>query len=339
MWSGLRFAEYEQQRRAMLALAPPHLLDGGETNLYRTLARHDPQRFGPVAPSADPKSGYRCHVAEAFLDRLGWDPAAFASRSLVSQGVRHSLALIFGWAATERVTAVLPSDVYPVYEALAAESGVVFSSYEARRGLPWAHLESHRHWGLLVCDPLKPWGGALSAPEWRRLLALAHATQSQVWVDGAYSLMPSAPVRASLTRTPDAPLAFLGSLSKGWLTPGCAGVVISSPALANQWRSAFQGAPKQEGRLREALACLTRYSARPDRVEAVVTHARHALLDRLKERGIPAVAPGQGYFVVSPMAPADVWRRGVLPIPGSVFGSSAANLSVISALGWVGQGG
>lgn len=329
IWSGLDFTAFAQQRHALLAHGG--FVDAGETGLYRVLPAHDPERFAALAPSAHPKAPYRCHLAEGFLDYLGLPRENYKPRTLVSQGVRYSLSLIFRQLASvpDRLRLWLPSDVYPVYGQLAQETGVDFDTYAARAGIPWERLEHHFGWCLLVCDPLKPWGTRLSAPDWDRIVDLARATDSLVLIDGAYDLALSPALRAHLDA--EAPIAFLGSLSKGWLAPLRGGVVVANTATTHAWRPFFQQASKNEVMTREAYAALTDVLDRPAEVAVVVNDARSRLLTKMRQMGVVVKDPGHGYFVVSDLSPETWWTKGVLAIPPSVFGSAGSG-SVLSAL-------
>ena len=325
------FSSFSAHRQAWLATRDPAAtLDAGETNLYRTLARANPEAFGPIAQDPDARAAHRCHVAEVFLDLLGLPHWPMVPRTLVSQGVRHSLALIFRHLAATRSHGLwLPSDVYPVYGALAQESGLTPATYTARTGLPWQAMESRERQCLLVCDPLKPWGGRLSAKDLHGLAKWARDTRSQVLVDAAYDLSLSPALRSLLAD--GAPIAFLGSLSKGFLAPLCAGVVVASIPQIRAWRPAFTQSQKNEPLLRQAHAALTAHQGRPKALDRHLTDVRRRLLEQVKAHALPVEDPGHGYFLTS-AAPREAWlEKGVLGIPASAFGSTQPG-TVLSAL-------
>ncbi len=337
--NGLNYAEYALLRNEILSkeryVAGLVLVDAGQTNLYKTLAAKDPRRFGMINPSLEDKAQYRCHLGELFLDRLHLSRQDYKPKTLVSHGVRHSLSLIFKSIKQEgKYGLVLPADVYPVYLTLADESGLTYQTYHARTGLPWEYLEGNEGWCLLVCNPLKPWGGQITNDEWDRLVALAITQQGVVVVDGAYDLNLPSGLRHHLDE--DAPVAFMGSLSKGWLSPLRGGVVVTNRQLADVWRMNFQKSAKEEGHLREAFAALNDHPGRPFTVDTVVNAARHKLIKLLNERGLSAHDPGHGYFVVINATAQEAWEKGVLAIPDTAFGQAQKeSICIASALSLV----
>ena len=335
--SGLDFEAFGGLRLRLLRDFPS-VLDAANTSLYRTLPGISPHRFAPIPPSVEDRAAYRCHLAEAMLEHLGFEVADWRSQALVSQGVRSSLALLWSQPDVRSRKMWLPTDVYPVYQALATEAGVDLKGYEARLGLPWDALAHTRQWCVLVCDPLKPWGASAPAQDLDKLVGLAKAQDGLVLVDGAYAPDPSPKLRALLRNR--APLAWLWSLSKGWLIPYRAGLVLTSPSLANAWRPAFSQSQKSERALREAYAALSEFPSRPAHVRALVDSSRERLFDRLADNARQVRDPGHGYFLASDLTPEQWWERGVLAIPSSVFGSAhpGSVLSSLGALGFASQG-
>jgi histidinol-phosphate/aromatic aminotransferase/cobyric acid decarboxylase-like protein len=326
-FSGLDFTSYAQLRKQLLVQGG--FLDCGQTNVYRALAQRDPEQFGLIAPSQDPQASYRCHLAEQFRHYLGLDDIAYASRCLISHGVRHSLSLIFSsLAAQTDTTLILPRDVYPVYAQLAQQAGIDFDGYEARTGLPWHRLNTTRDWTLLVCDPLKPWGSYLGIQEIDRLVQVAIQQGGTLLIDAAYDIHLAPIWRDHLDA--DAPIAFLASLSKGWLLPGHGGLVVTSDFLANTWREVFQSAEKDLTKFQVAFAALSEHRTRIVQVSKTVGLLRGTLVNAMKDRRIP-LSQHAGYFAISPLSCSALWEQGVLGIPPLVFGSSYTG-SVLSAL-------
>jgi histidinol-phosphate/aromatic aminotransferase/cobyric acid decarboxylase-like protein len=329
-WADLDHAGFVARRAALLDQGWTGI-DAGITDLYGVMARLDPVRFGPMAPSNHRQAPYRCHLAEAFLDYLHLAPADFKPHALISQGVRHSLSLVL--QARPHSTWWLPGDVYPVYAQLAAQADVAPLAYAARTGLPWAALHATRGWTLLVCNPLKPWSTRLPAEDWEALVEVAKRQKGVVLVDAAYDL-------DQLQRFPshvDNPVAFLGSLSKGWLLPYRGGLVLAGADLAAAWRPVFSAASKDEQRTREAFAAITAHVHRPSQVQMTVEASRARLLEALVQRQVP-IDHAEGYWVSSPMTHEELLTRGVLSIPPSVF-TSAWSGSVLSSLGCLSEDG
>lgn len=325
----MNFLEFEVWRKAHLA-AQPHLMDGGCTTFYKHLAEMDPVRFGPIASSINPKAIYRCHVAEEFLRHMHLDESTYKPRTLITHGVRASLQAIFQhWAKEDRLV-FLPKDVYPVYLELAQQAQLRVQMYAQSKDLPWGMLEkSFQPWGLLVCTPLKPWGGRIDSQQLERLMCLAE-NKGQVILDGAYQLQPDPWVEQALNQ--EKPLAFLGSLSKGWLSPWKAGIVIGPRTWIDDWRSAFQQLPKNTESFAQAFAALTEYAHRPQDVLNFVDQKRTMVVDYFKEKGIPVIG-SEGYFLTTSESIENLLEQNILAIPPSVFGSGNPNIkAVVSVL-------
>ena len=316
---------FTRHRQHMLS-TPPHLRDGGNMDLYATLRAHDPERFGTIAPSVDRKAPHRCHTAEAFLEHMNLDwPKA---NTLVSHGVRATLSAVCAAYAHTNRTLVLPSDVYPVYQQIAQASGVSTQTYPARLGVGAPSMD--QPWALLVCNPLKPWGGTLSDEQWRTLITHAQDHNGVVLVDAAYDLAPP-PVVLELM-TAGAPVVFLGSLSKGWLLPWHAGITLGPPEHLDPLRAHVRALPVDTDKLRIAFAALTDHGTRPKLVHNEIAHRRQQGLSTLEALSIP-VSHADGYFVVTPQSPIELIKQGVLGIPSTVFGAPPGGPSLISVLG------
>lgn len=294
----------------------PALLDLGEPNLYRSLAGQLPT----ITASPSLEARYRCHVAERYLERL--DLTVPKERALVTHGVRRSLSAIFHALAARGSIVALPSDVYPVYLTLAAEAGVRVHLYEARTGQLGALADVD---ALVVCAPLKPWGGLgplAAARAWARALP-----GRLLVVDSAYATPPLPDVRAPIAGDE---AVVLSSLSKGWLLPDHVGLAVL-PSWATELRSALAALAKDERKYAIGYAALTEHADRPAQVAAAL-RARAAQLDALT-RARPALRAGacHGYFAVAERSAEELVAAGVLGIPATVFGGPA-HLTVLSSL-------
>lgn len=323
----MSFEQYSVERRALSG--NPSLIDMGEHNLYGSLSLSFPGRFPMIAPSDDPKAQYRCHVAELFLERWGL-PAGEKSRATVCEGVRAALRAIFSMLAAEGKSILIPSDVYPEYLRLAAQSGIRTRFYEARAGAPsmeeLAAVDS-----ALVCDPLKPWGGHLGRQESARLAAWAMEKPSErlLIADCAYGMDD---VGAGSDWRDGAQALVLSSLSKGWLAPRKAGCAMAPLAWADRVREAIGLMGKSHEGLRQAYACLSSHSKRPAAVALAVAEraADAAEIVGARTEGLSLA----GYFFRSKQ-PASAWlAQGIIAIPCSVFGSGSSEsfLSVLAPL-------
>lgn len=311
-------------------------LDAAEHNLYSSLPRSFPGRFEAIEPSVEAAAQYRCHVGELFVERWGL-PDCEKARLSVCEGVRGALASLFAGLARSGLKALLPSDVYPVYLALAKEARLEFETYEARRGDgAWDEMDLEPFGAVLVCDPLKPWGGSMGGRMGGRLAAWASIDPSGrvAIVDSAYGIDASGWTRSALE---SGSAMVLASLSKGWLEPLAAGVALAPEAWADRARAWIGARAKNENRLRVAYHALARHADRPSEVERAIEQRRWAMSGTLAQRagGGLDLTPA-GYFWSSPM-PSSWWaQRGILAIPASAFGSGEA-CSLVSMLEAVGS--
>ncbi|WP_209444371.1 hypothetical protein [Ralstonia insidiosa] len=114
----MNFAAFKLWREACLRTTPD-VVDCAETNLYGALASLQPH----LDPSETPQRVHRCDLARAWLQRYGFDTGR-SRQALVCRGVRHALQLIFRRLSAKGAHLWLPSDVYPVYQALAQSAGI-----------------------------------------------------------------------------------------------------------------------------------------------------------------------------------------------------------------------
>lgn len=318
------FEAFRALRSALLQ--DKSLKDMGEHNLYASLPQSFPGRFDPIPQSALPKAKHRCHIAEEFLARWGMGES-HKRRASVCEGVRSALGAVFAALASEHKRVLIPSDVYPEYARLAALAGVSRELYSARLGAP-SDEALGRVDAALLCDPLKPWGGALEQSEADRLSAWAGERPADrlLIVDAAYDIDGSEAVRRWRE---GAGALVIASLSKGWLLPKRAGCALAPAGWEDRIRRALGALPNQEACLRQAFEALSVHPDRPERVRLAVRDLAEFAIASLGEHGVGLRA--QGYFVPSCL-PASAWlERGVIAIPASVYGSAEAR-SFLSVL-------
>lgn len=328
--AGLDRMDFEtwSSARAEALASNPGLLDAAESNLYAALPSRFPGRFESIPESPARAAAHRCHVAELFVARWGW-PDDEKSRVGLTRGVRDSLAAVFGLLAARGMRALIPSDVYPAYVTIARAAGLEFSAYRARGGPP-SERELEGVGAALVCDPLKPWGGALSTSQAERLGSWARADPSGrlLILDAAYEVdwSPSARLLVECGSA-----MGLASLSKGWLAPWLAGAAVAPPAWAPATRAACGARPKEPGSLARAYQALSALPGRPGEVASAVGELRERASAILSARGEDPFGGPSGYMGASPR-PASWWfERGALAMPASVFGSAEGG-SVLSCL-------
>lgn len=303
------------EQRSELKRTRPELTDRAELNLYRSLG----PRFATITPSTHREAPYRCHLAERFLAHLEL-PAEWKARTLVSHGVRRSLRALFG--LVKRVA--VPTDVYPVYLELAADAGVEVVPWEAANGLS---LRDDCE-ALLICEPSKPWGTALTDAQTDELISWAQRAGKLIILDSAYATPPPA---NALRLLQSGHAALLCSLSKGWLIPDHGGICIVPEEWMSRARAAFAALPKDETKLRIAYAALTEFASRPREVTSMLTASARELDAWSAANPELQVRPCVGYFAVSALPFTQLLERGVIGVPASVFGSQRV-ATVITSL-------
>lgn len=287
-------------------------LDAGNSCVYEWAGRWPQESVQEVD-----RARHRCHLAEAWLEHLGLANMD-KTNVLMGQGVRYSLGIMMEQDRADR-TLLRPDDVYPQYARIQHGSGMEGEVYSARLGLPWERMERKRKWSLLVCDPLKPWGGRLDDEQWSRLIELAARQNGCVWIDGAYARIPPGVVVEAMEQ--GCPVVWMGSLSKFWLRPKILGGVLGHRSVLERWKDAFRSQEKDIGKLSLGWELLRNHPNRPDEVEQISAKARARLLGRLDERGLGMGVkdPGHGYMLRHEFSASTLIQEGVLALPESVF--------------------
>lgn len=238
---------------------------------------------------------------------LRFDHCAF------SLGVRDTLTDLFGVLSRRGSTLALPSDVYPVYGKIAESVGLRTIDYPT---LPSLNVEAALAAdAVLITAPCVPLGRDLTAAEVESLLAWLRQSPNRLLVlDRVYDYDRPALVQP-LIDSNQAIVCY--SLSKTFLSPLTMGLAIVPP----QWAEALKTSVPPE--CEKAKVLLTRYRDFPRWQQSIFRH-RWRNLD-----GIPA--PSTGYLSVVPASHRELLDRGILAIPGEVYGASN-DLSVVSCL-------
>jgi histidinol-phosphate/aromatic aminotransferase/cobyric acid decarboxylase-like protein len=200
--------EFFEQMRADITGERPDILDLSETSFARVMK---PYRLDPARLKL-PEGAHRCHLAEDWLALFGL-PSGWRARALVSSGVRDSLDLLFGWFSDREMKVGIPSDVYPVYERIAFRNRLRTSRFPT---FPRLDLDmAYDCDAVLVCNPSKPRGWALTGAELESLLGwLREDPGRRVIIDAVYTFGDRfEPSTLRLLETGQAWL--LHSLSKG----------------------------------------------------------------------------------------------------------------------------
>lgn len=309
------FDEFLHIRALILDRANPPR-DFSESNLYAALPLVCPELAPLRTASALPKSAHRCHIAESFLSALGLDQAA-RGRCGISRGVRESLGVLFRAAKRVGARVAIPSDVYPTYRSLAEFAGISEASvaWSARDGD--IDAAKHADW-ILVCDPIKPWGGKSSEMAALELANWAEASEGRLLIaDLAYDNHYESQF-LKLARRGQA--CVLTSLSKGWLSPWVCGICIWPSAAPAGLRDDFAKLRKDERLLREAFHCLENLPERPKEVSSACMSLAGDAIKAIPEEFTKG-SNFEGYFMTCDRSWKAALASDLLTLPASVFGS------------------
>jgi histidinol-phosphate/aromatic aminotransferase/cobyric acid decarboxylase-like protein len=322
----MNFRDFMKQRAELLA-ANPGTLDLTETNLPASL------EFIRVAPTEAelPAKAHRCHLAEFWLDafKLSRD---LKPRTLVSEGVRQSLGLLFGGFAQHQRRALIPADVYPVYLDLARAGGLQFETYSAECELTAEVLGNADV--LLLTHPAKPFMKTLGTREKSAIAEwLSGDAARRLIIDGVYlwdDRLPDVYVKNSNQAY------FLHSLSKGWLRPLILGVALVPDQDVEMWTPVFRALTPSQDNLRLAQTLLTAHADFPAAVPLVLADAETRMREALTSRGIslrPTLGlSGRYHFIVDGNWKSLLEKHNVLALPLGTFGSNDEDRSVVTSL-------
>ncbi len=296
--------------------------------------------FRSILPTgADAESDanvHRCDLARDWCEVRNL-PSGAAERTLLCEGVRHALALIFTELVSAGRRVALPSDVYPVYWRIASEAGldaVVFDTFPDF-DLPTLlrTAESSGADVVLLPVPLKLQGREWTEDEAVRAVAwLGRDRRRRLILDGVYSFgLPITPLVANLLKTEQ--VIYLDSLSKGWLHEKTLGAAMFPASDLALYSSRFRTLSPAQAKLRLARDLLLRFPQFPVRLTEEVDRRREALMVLLENAGVSARPAHRGYLVVlEGAASALLQDHRLLALPATAFGSSLDDWSIASAL-------
>ncbi|HEY1191010.1 MAG TPA: aminotransferase class I/II-fold pyridoxal phosphate-dependent enzyme, partial [Gemmata sp.] len=257
-------------------------------------------------PEVTPERAWRQYLGLSFGHSFG------------TAGVRDALFKLFSGPLHER-TVSLPADVYPVYQMIARKAGVRVETYPT---LPTFQLANAlRTDTVLLTAPLTPHGADLDPADVDVLLRWLRADANRlVVIDRVYDYA-NAPGLQPLLDTNQAIVCY--SLSKTHLSPLVSGFVIAPERFVLPSLDPPETAP--------AAVLLTRYRHFPRTQRSVFRARWHALAGQIRAFDATWNPPETGYLSVVRANHAELLRRGVLAVPGAVYGTDDA-LSVISCL-------
>jgi aspartate/methionine/tyrosine aminotransferase len=302
-----------------------------ETRIARALSHLVPI----VTDSATSPRVHRCDLVRLWCDARG--VCASAQTTLASEGVRHSLRVIFKVLARIGATVAMPTDVYPVYSKIAAESELstvgfpTFPTFDIDRILNVAQAGGAHH--VLLPQPLKLHGRVWTEDETAIAEAWLRADdRRRLLIDGVYGLgRPLDSVSKRLIDTEQ--VVFLDSLSKGWLHEQVFGVTLIPEQDVRLYASPFRDLSPAPPKLFVANELLRRFLDVPRQIERELDARREKLLGSVSRTGCQSLPSERGYLVAVAFSCEQLLRHhAILAIPASAFGSRLTEWSIASAL-------
>jgi hypothetical protein len=324
----MNFTAFQDYRENLLR-ERRDVIDGAETNLYRTLSRLIPAPTPPPASTV-----HRCHLASEWVECFGFPPDT-SRCALISCGVRDSLARLFRHFAGANAVLWLPADNYPVYGELARAAGLVFGEFPTLPEPVWP--KSPPVAGpelLLITNPLKPSGRFLTTGEVKSLKQwLAGSPSRRLLVDAVYTFGTRFHA-TTLELLETGQTMLLHSLTKGWLHPRLFGIALVPEPDAAALTPAFRAEPPAQESLARARVLMSTHAAMP----AAVAGELQTGMERFRQ-AMPFLLPSPhplhvpGYFLTV----ARPWRElleehRLLGLPATVFGSGREDITILSSL-------
>lgn len=231
-------------------------------------------------------------------------------KHFLSAGVRDSLQTIFE-ALNGRVVCI-PWDVYPVYQIIAAKTGVKYVEYTS---LPhWPPTFAVLTDTALITAPHAPTGQDLTPEEVHELACWLKAKpERRLIIDRVYDYANSNTIQP-LVDTDQVFVCY--SLSKTHLSPLVSGFTICptdfNPPPITDPIVTLEGEQK-------AKVLLTRYEDYPKELQSRFAHRWRHLADKIKAVCPEWTPPPSGYLSIVPKKARDLLTQNVLAVPGNVY--------------------
>ncbi|QJX00739.1 aminotransferase class I/II-fold pyridoxal phosphate-dependent enzyme [Frigoriglobus tundricola] len=240
------------------------------------------------------------------------------AHSFLSEGVRDALFKLFAGPLKDR-TISIPSDVYPVYQVIGERAGVRFATYPT---LPVFDITSAlRTDTVLLTAPLTPLGRDLTPNELAELLGWLNGSANRLLViDRVYDYTRSTDLQP-LIDTNQVIVCY--SLSKSHLAPRVSGFTIAPER--------FAVVPTDTADAGGAKILLTRYRHFPQTQASIFRWRWEHLSDKIRTFDATWQPPERGYLSVVRVKHTELLDRGVLAVPGEVYGTSN-DLSLVTCL-------
>ena len=324
----MTYAQFQSQRLQTLR-EQPTILDCSEMNLYASLAR-----LVPVAPTTPSARVHRCDLALEWTELFGL-PGNCAERAFISNGVRDSLARLFGCYARRGHSAWIPADCYPVFQDLANANKLEFREYvtfprsvwPGDDGIPGPNI-------LLAMNPLKPAGRWLTEQDVSALMRwLATNPSRRLLLDCVYTFGTRFH-ESTMELVRGGQTILLHSLTKGWLRPRIFGVALVPLRDVEMLAPVFRRASPSASNLAEARFLMSACRELPDKVASAIEAANRTLRSNiLAKYDAVEMSNSVGYFHAIHRRWSRMLAEGILGIPSAVFGSECSDITILSSLG------
>ena len=328
----MKFKEFLTFREQILR-ENPKIIDLGEIYLKKNLSYLSPK----IDESNLQEKIHRCHLSENWLSLFDC-PQEWKNRLFISEGVRHSLKLIFPILAEQNYTVYIPKDVYPVYSELAQTSGLQPRYFETIPIPIFPDIKCNNSQEvLLLPNPLKPLGRLLYKHEITALKQwLAAGEQRRLIVDTVYTFENKL-AASSLDLFHTNQVIILHSLSKGWMAPQIFGVALFPETDIKIFGQAFRDNSPSNLNLFYARQFLTTYSEFPFILHKVLVEKWESTMEFVQDtylgKNVNIHTDFHGYLTVVPISFKLLLQEfNILAIPVSVFGSDKEDWSAISTL-------
>ena len=241
-------------------------------------------------------------------------------RVIISDGVRSSLKSLF---ALEENPVHLPGDLYPVYQVLAKQEECEYVEYPTHQQS--LVLPEEEKVTMLVTDPT-PFGSHLSGEEVGNLVRwLQESDHRKLIIDAVYSHL----VRHDLNRLLATEKVFYcHSLSKTHAIPWHFGLVLGPKDLKNDVQKVMK-LPVREN-LTKAIQMMTAFPELGRDQLGWYQMAWKQIVPKLIKFG--EVDSTTGYLTTIETTHEELLERGILAVPGEVYGFKASVISVLGHL-------
>lgn len=276
---------------------------------------------------------YRCHLVEDYL-AVHKLPDSMKKNIGAGDGIRQALGLIASFYKNKKF--LIPSDVYPVYQKILKESGVVpHSEYDTLTvENPYECFENSNDDVLLICDPLKPLGDDVS-DQFKHIKTWLEARSDRiVIVDAAYDI--SLDLKSNyFIQLIEAGynVIFLHSLTKSWCLPMCFGITIVSPEIVDKVEiiGLFRSLNKNVDNLKKAYIALNKQADIPNKIRSEIIELIIKASDILGVR-LPINENSPSYLFKVDGSVEYLSDLGVVAINPSLYNPKLGDFSIISVL-------